>query len=230
MKIKKILNISPRDLVPIFFWFLALIVLVSLLFLIPWFSDFFAKDCGANKLGDYERFYYYLSLIFTGLIIAVALFQLNALNKTIKSARSNLKAEFLLDIDNRWGNAESLKARSIIHGFYVNSEKEFGKTTNENRTLIIDAVAHKILNLRFSSEGNDPEDFICLKNYLDLMETIGYLYFKRHVTKEDLYELCGHSLKFNYEVFRLYIKDKRSRHVNDNFYSLFAKLYDDINA
>jgi hypothetical protein len=79
--------------------------------------------------------------------------------------------------------------------------------------------------LRFSSENKDPKKFIILLNYLDFMETIGYLSKSEYVSINDLNELCGFTIKFNYEIFRLYIEDKRRRHNKKEFYSSFTELY-----
>jgi hypothetical protein len=58
--------------------------------------------------------------------------------------------------------------------------------------------------------------FIYLLNYLEFMESLGFLY--KNEAPERIAELeafCGHTLVFNYGVFYSYIKYKNRKHSND---------------
>ena len=176
---------------------------------------------GTNEnINEEYRFLYYLcALAFSAILIIIAFYQLGGV-------RNNIKAEFLLGIDNRWGGKESLDARKIIHALIVDAEVQFGVMNNDNRDKITNNVGQRILELRTSSDSKDIDNFTILLTYLDLMETVGYLFKKEYVNLGDLNELCGHSLRFNYELFKKYIDDRSDRH--GEFYECFKYTYNEI--
>lgn len=141
------------------------------------------------------------------------------------------EGSFLLHIDEIWRSSESIRARVIIHDLYLqarekNKEPLEGLSPECQDKLIQCWVGKKIDEL-----GSDPErkeDFIHLLNFLDFMETIGYLSVKDYVTSNELDALCGESLVFSYNIFKYYIDRKRSRHNNDGFYENFDKLYNKL--
>ena len=203
-------------------WALVIGIVLTALFLIPHCLGFFGQEStakGGAIIVEYQVFYYYLSLAFTLLLISIAYIQL-------KGVKKNIRAKFLLEIDWRWGNRENLEARKIIHKMLRDAEIRHGKLSDETREKITSDIGEQILALRESHKEFDCEQFIYLLNFIDFMETIGYLHKSEYVDLKDLEELCGHSLKFNYEIFKKYIDNRNERH--GNFYEYFTELYEMI--
>lgn len=141
------------------------------------------------------------------------------------------QTNILLQIDERWGNPEIIKARIIIHEIYLQVKKnnrnllvELGRHCRDSS--IQNSIGEKIIEL--SNTKKKEVDFIYLLNFLDFMETIGYIESIGQITVDELEALCGESLMFNYKIFKPYIQDKRSRHQNDEFYENFDKLYEKL--
>lgn len=211
---------------PICLPLLVILLFVSAVFFyIPYKFEFEGSEAFRN---EYLSIYYCLSLAFTALLISIAWIQLEKFSKTIISQNDTTKGQFLLKIDWRWSNAESVEAREIIHELYLEGEAKFSNHMSD-KARVIDYVAGRIVQLRDSKNKKDIRKFIILLNFLDFMETVGYFYYKKYVGIDDLLELCGCSLDFNYQIFRFYIKDKRTRNQNKEFYKYFAALYDVLN-
>lgn len=211
---------SLLSLVPYLIIFL---IFISLAFVVPYYFGFYGEDDAGNKaqIVQYQTFYYCLSLVFTMVLIAVAYIQL-------KGVRKRMESDFLLEIDRRWGNAESLKARTIIHKMIVKSEETHGMTNSQNFVLIMHDVQGGIIDLRKGKDDKSQEEFMIVLNFLEFMETIGYLAYSDCVSEEALDKLCGHSISFNYMVFKLYIESKSKRHEQNDFYKHFKALHENL--
>lgn len=134
----------------------------------------------------------------------------------------------LLHIDGRWGSSQSIKARAIIHELYLQAEKDNEKLSETLSPQCRDSAIQHCIGKKIIELGNrkkEEEKFIHLLNFLDFMETIGYMEDKGHVTSEELDALCGEALLFNYYIFQPYIMHKRIKHNNPEFYENFEKLY-----
>jgi hypothetical protein len=135
----------------------------------------------------------------------------------------NIKGEFLLRIDEQWGSNEAIKARTIIHKIYIETQRDPKDSPLEHHSLI----GREIIKL--SCDLDHAEAFIYVLNFLDFMDTIGFLYIKEFVNADDLNALCGEALVFNYEIYQHYIIHKRDKHGNPKFYKNFEKLYKKLN-
>lgn len=142
------------------------------------------------------------------------------------------EGDFLLHIDARWGSPESIKARAIIHELYLQVQNDdsllIGLSLTDRDSAIQENIGKKIIELR----GLDykAEEFIYLLNFLDFMETIGYIENKGYITHQGLDALCGEALIFNYKIFQEYIEIKRLRHDDPGFYKNFERLFNKLNA
>jgi hypothetical protein len=117
-----------------------------LVFLVPKYFDFYSIDRHKTPIAEYQSFYYLLSLAFTTLVAAVALLQLSSLKR-------NSRANFLLNIDERWGNKENIAARELIHCMYLEAEKKHLPSNNKNLTLIIDDIGRFQDSCRVKQNG-----------------------------------------------------------------------------
>ncbi len=107
-----------------------------------------------------------------------------------------VKMSFFLRIDERWSSPEILKARKIIH--------ELSLRHNGS----VEEIGKEILGK--AKNPYEIEEFVLIRNFLDFMETIGFLYCNnkdKAINACSLYELCGESLIFNFKIFKKYIDD-----------------------
>lgn len=149
----------------------------------------------------------------------------------LREIHNQSEAHFLLRIDERWGNNESIKARSVIHKLYHEISERHKSGLEDipftERDVFIQAkLGSEIILL--SKNITLTDDFIYLLNFLDFMESIAFLVEEKHVSARKLNILCGESIIFNYIIFQPYIQQRRVRHGNKNFYKCFENLYKEM--
>jgi hypothetical protein len=168
-----------------------------------WSLDFYKNAAGYGSIFSYF-------LIIIGLCVARD--QLTNMTKVNKS-------KFLLSIDDRWGQEETVRARTIIHRFYIQYK---------NKSNIVEQckeIGNRIKYLSVSTSKNDQEEFIIILNFLDFLETVGYFTNRKMLDFEDVDSLCGESIEFFFKCFNPYIIHKRNKHNNQKFYIYFEELY-----
>jgi len=141
----------------------------------------------------------------------------------IENIHKDNEAEFLLRIDERWGNKEIMMARMTIHKLYlyeINNIKR--ELTRSNKVVVRENIGEKI-RLMWKNPKQINE-FIHLLHFMDFMETIGYLEKEGHITKEKIDTLCGDSLRFNYKIFANLISNMRDEYEIKELYENFEKL------
>lgn len=177
-----------------------------------------------NKtLTDEFTFLYYV--LITTITAIIALFSY----KQFQHFNENLKADYLLKIDARWGSKEIIKARAIIHHLYLISKRKLNISSEpEKNELLRKEIGNELIRLAESTNGNEPQEFLYILNFLDFMEITGYLYSNGQLSKKDLIELFGDSVQFNYEVLKPYIEHRRDVHHNKAFSKEFERLYDSL--
>ncbi|MCL9685835.1 DUF4760 domain-containing protein [Legionella maioricensis] len=198
-----------------FIYFLLISILLSLLF---WFLpsfQFFIFPSG-DKPSEHNFLYYIISLAITFIIVLIAY---TKSKEALKQSRTN----YLLKIDERFCSHEIIKAREIIHEHYLAIQQE-------NKEIEIDALKHELGKkiIVISRDVNSKEEYIYLLNFLDFLETIGYLYVQKAVTIPELNELLGNSIVYFYEIFHPYIKHRRNSKADQKFYSQFEQLYKSV--
>lgn len=169
--------------------------------------------------------FYFISGFATAVLAIIAYSQLSGISK-------NAKAEFLLRVDERWGEKEILDARTIIHKMYLPYKKE-GKDVRKLSedclyNFITENLSESIIKMSESAELH--ENFLKLLNYLDFMETIGFLRKNGYIEVEEIKSLCGNSICFNYRIFTGYIEERRKKHErkNKDLYKNFEDLAKEI--
>jgi hypothetical protein len=171
----------------------------------------------SKPIADELTFLYYVLITTITAIIAFFTYkQFNHLNE-------NMKVDYLLKIDERWGSAEIIRARMVIHGLYTRS-KQIAENQQSNQSQRQE-IGNAIIRLSLSEAGHETEEFIYILNFLDFMETIGYFHSTGQLSEKDLVELFGDSIKFNFEVLKPYIDYRRKHHNNAAFSKEFEKLY-----
>lgn len=204
-------------------WAQIIIVLVVLCIVWTFFSSVFPEHIIGPLQDDLNKkpksltisfIYYFFAIYLSGLLTWIAYSNFSRLNKEIK-------AKFLLEIDKRWGETQIIEAREVIHQFYLDARK-----ITQGKECQIEIISNGILALSRSEEEKHIKQYVRILNFLDFMETVGYLYSTEDVTFEQLNELCGNTLKFNFLVFKALIKRKRSDHKDRTLYENFEKLYE----
>lgn len=149
-------------------------------------------------------------IILTVFIFCAGWIQLKDLNKTSKG-------DFLFRIDERYGQSEIIKARKIIHEYYCLTQFE-----DIDPTIHVQKIAQLVYDTKLHIEKAD--NFICLLNFLDFLETIAYFTNQGFISIRDIDELTGCSLKYYYCIFQKLIISRRIKYNSDNFYCELEKL------
>jgi hypothetical protein len=192
---------------------LSIIVIVALFFIFYNYSDLNDKE----KLLEVHLPYYILALIVSIALVLIAYFK-------SKEAIKQSKTNYLLKLDERWGSREIIRAREVIHRLYLKAKGANKKYSNEK---IKGVVANSIMNLHEDKEH--IADFISLLNFLDFLETIGYMHSEQAIKTEEVKELMGNSLVYFFDIFKIYI-DYRRKEKDPSFYCYIEKLYLEISV
>ncbi len=137
-----------------------------------------------------------------------------------QEALEQSKTNHLLRIDERWASPEIIRAREVIHDIYLRA-KHLNPHLSDNEQ-IKSVIALGIMKLH--DNETQSGEFISLLNFLDFLETIGYLHSKKAVTTEDVSELLGNSIIYFYDIFSIYISYRR-KSKDQGFYINFERLY-----
>ncbi|HAT2147266.1 DUF4760 domain-containing protein [Legionella pneumophila] len=207
--------IVSGDMLKGIMYFLLFAILLSLFF---WFLPAlkFFNFPEPAKPSEHTFIYYIISLAITFIIVYIAY---TKSKEAIKQSRTN----YLLKIDERFCSPEIIKAREIIHEYYLNIKQK-------NNEIEIDTLKQELGKkvIVISRDINFKSDYIYLLNFLDFLETIGYLYVRNAVTIPELNELLGNSIVYFYEIFQPYIKHRRDSKGDQKFYSQFEQLYKSV--
>ncbi len=194
------------------------ILLPSIIFilpLVPWFNK--------TTYDEYNAIYYYLLSVGTLFLGLIAYIQLSNINES-------LEIDYLLKINQQLRRKEIIKARTIIHELYLMAQNELQAQginiqNKEWKSKLHKKIGYKIKKL---STSNEKQKFLYLLNFLDFMETVGYLYTNNHLTLDNLDKLFGASLIFNFKIYKSYILHRQRKHKIGDFYKEFKKLYYDL--
>lgn len=204
------------------YWIAFLVMILVLgLFFVPYFyfhlEQLSSKD--PRSIDEYTLLYYVFAS-FAALIAAIIAYtQLKKINKS-------LNADYLIRIDERWRSSEIIKARAIIHHLYLDVSSILAEQGISEEYAIQERIGNEIKKM--STEKDKVKKFICVLNFLDFMETVGYLFTQGYLPKESLNELFGASIGFNYNIFKPYIICRREKHKIQGFYKEFQSLYEAI--
>lgn len=143
-------------------------------------------------------------VILTLIIFCAGWIQFKDLNKTSKG-------DFLLRIDEKYGQPENIKARTIIHKYYCLTKDEYSDVTTHVRKM---SVMVKQTKYKFE----EAENFVYLLNFLDFLETISYFANHDYISEKEVNELIGCSLKYYFCVFDDLIKERRLKYKSNNYY------------
>lgn len=158
--------------------------------------------------------YYVLTVSLSAVLI---LFAYIKAREAIKQSRTN----YLLRVDERWSSPEIIKAREVIHELYL-SAKELNPDLKEDNEQIKPIIALGIMKLH--DNHRETQKFVSLLNFLDFLETIGYLHSQKSITTEEVSDLLGNSIVYFYDIFSIYIAYRRKTK-DVGFYLNFEKLY-----
>lgn len=161
-----------------------------------------------------ESFHDASLIILTFVIACVAWIQLHGIIKTGR-------ADFLLQIDKRYGDPAIIRARKIIHLIYR-------KLKNENSNLTepqyCELLAQEINSLAEGKTRKDDIDYVYLLNFLDFLETISLFANNGHISVDDINDLMNQSLGFFFTIYEIRIRERRRKYKDDSFYQEFECL------
>lgn len=183
---------------------------------------FFSNNYRDNGL---DIAFYFMSGVGTTLIAGIAFRELGKVEEQNQSQIKQNQSRFLMEIDERWGSGEILRARIIIHNLYRDISD---LNANNNLDIICPEIGERIILLSISPKEKERRNFVYILNFLDFMESIGHLETHGYIETQQLNILCGESLQFNYKIFQPYIEHKRRKHNIKTFYQNFEKLYDNL--
>lgn len=156
-------------------------------------------------------------VFFTAIIAHTAHSQMKKLTETSS-------AEFLLNLDNRWGSDEILKGREIIHKLHCKT-KFPNCSAKHNQNKHIDRISDEIMKIK--NDVSQYKDGVLLLNLLEFLETIAYFANRGRITSEDVDDLLGSSIEYYYLVFEKWIIERRDNY-NPNFFGELIKLIKNI--
>lgn len=159
-------------------------------------------------------------IILTIALIYVGWKQLENLNQTTS-------ADFLLRIDNRYSNLEIIKARIIIQQLYRKTTLP-GQEYSESE--VTKKIADEIKLIGRESSNESCEKFIYLLNLLDFLETIAYFSNRNFVGATEIDDLLGHTILFNYKIFKYWIRYRRKKYKKNDYYSELQELVEKIDS
>lgn len=163
---------------------------------------------------DTEEVHYFIFLATLALAL-IAYYEFNRSNELTAN-------KFLLFISNRWSSKEIIKARQILHEFFICSYRDDqGKPKCEYNVALF-SVSEKVLQMS-RMKGKEGENFIYLLNLLDYLETLSYFCDRKELDLHDVQNTCGNNIIFFYESFKLYIEQRQSH--DKNFFTHFTSLY-----
>jgi hypothetical protein len=224
MDIKKIKNIISRhDCIKPIFW--TIILILSLLALVPFFSWLVKEDCT-------EIFSDLAIPILTLLIAYIAWIQL-------KGIYNNSKTDMLIRINQLLRDDNISKAMKILREIRFGIENEFIQNDPNKITLseirkkcrqgIIEKIGLEIKNRSDNTEKEIQLENVDLVNFLNTIEVVCYLCQKNYISSEDIEELFNHELSYYFEIFKPYIDRLRGeRPSGETIYCEVEKLYEKI--
>ncbi|MBX9585709.1 MAG: hypothetical protein K2X50_00480 [Gammaproteobacteria bacterium] len=139
--------------------------------------------------------------------------------RQIYNANKISKNDFIMRIDQQYSSLQSIKARAIIHKIY----REIGPDSI-SRQYRITETARKVALMRTSTKKYEMRDFIYLMNFLECLETISFFANNNAIGQDDLKLLSGPSIKFYYQVFKLFITERRTETDNNSYYVELEKF------
>lgn len=198
---------------PIVFCFLITVFIIFLFYLI----ERKIYEGNADQADEAALVNYILVFSISLALVIIAYIKIDEANR---QARLN----YLLRVDDRWASSEIILAREVIHLLYLDTYKipPENKTCKERRFIIGQGI--KCLNFN----RDKVKEFISLLNFLDFLETIGYIYFAKGITLIEIRELLGNSIVFYYEIFEDFIEFRRTETNDKKFYEHFERLYKEV--
>ncbi|MGQ3890944.1 DUF4760 domain-containing protein [Legionella sp. CNM-4043-24] len=190
----------------------SILILTLVIFIVVYHILHLADEYKQNL--EIDLAYYILTVTLSTILILLASIKSQ---EAIKQSRTN----YLLRIDERWSSPEIIRAREVIHELYLDA-KELNPQFKENNEQIKAIISFGIMKLH--DDKRKTEKFISLLNFLDFLETIGYLHSQDSISTEEVSDLLGNSIVYFYDIFSIYIAYRR-KSKDIGFYLNFEKLY-----
>ena len=151
----------------------------------------------------------------TGLTISVIIFLVFSFSTYFINSdpKTNFETYFIyyvgaLRIDERWSSTEIIKAREVLHEFYLSAKEVNLQLTQHDLNFVI---GQQILLISKINKPSEISKFISLLNFLDFLETIGYIYYTGSLEAKDIQELSGNSIMYFYKIFEAYVLYRREK-------------------
>lgn len=205
---------NHKNVLSALFWMLFFTIIFLLV--VDHYLNFINEKLNGNPadIRHIEAIHHASLIILTFILACIAWIQLGGINKTGQG-------DFLLRIDERFGNTEIIKAREIIHFIYAESKKEDKKTEEQH----CEFIANYINDLGENYNDIDKmKQYICLLNFLDFLETVSLFGNEGYISIELVNDLMNQSLIFFFTIFKKRIDERRWKYKDPSFYIQFEKL------
>jgi len=191
---------------------IATLYLIAIAIIFYWCYGWLTAD-PKDHLTEVSIVYFILAIFISTLILIAAY---SKANQAIQNSRTN----YLLRIDERWSSKEIIQAREVIHEIYLKVKQTYSEDTDEK--IIRKCISDNICAL--SKNQSQINGFIRLLNFLDFLETIGYLYSIKAVSINEVNELLGNSIIYFFDIYKGYIRYRRAKCRDNKFYEHFEIL------
>ncbi|MGN6670954.1 MAG: hypothetical protein ACTHJ4_05385 [Candidatus Nucleicultricaceae bacterium] len=168
-----------------------------------------------DRTGNENEIYAWIYYITAGATVAlgiIAYVQLSSVNK-------ELEANFFLDLEKLWMLERHAQARFII------SELRRGK---EDKKISACEFIAKLTQLKDSYLIEDRKKYQMIKDFLNLLEVMGYYYAKKYVSADQFKMLCGDVLKYYESIFNKYVIAQLDEDSTEDSLEYFRALVEEI--
>ena len=121
---------------------------------------------------------------------------------------------------------EIIEARAIVNKEWIKAQLKVDKDENEQNK--IKAQMEIIVPTLFNYKYIDPEGFIKLLTFLELLEDVAFHFEKRDVNDEELTDFIGGSFVYYFCVFSEIVLERRKKYEDPSYFKYLVKAIDNI--
>ncbi len=164
-------------------------------------------------------FFNILTITLSVIFLYMAFYKLQDILDQSKINNTRQKLNYLLQVDERWTSSEIIQAREVIHKLYLQASSDKHNSDEKIQAIIGASI------LKMENNPKEIREFILLLNFMDFLETIGFLWYTESISINEINELLGNSIKYFYKIFEKYIHHRREKDIL--FYKRFSELYEE---
>lgn len=172
------------------------------------------SEPGKNS-GNENEIYAWIYYVTAGATVALSIIAYTQL----KLVNNELEANFFLDLEKLWMLESHAQARFIISELRrTNKEEEINSTDFSNN----------LLRLKDSYLIEERKKYQMIKDFLNLLEVMGYYYAMKYVSANQFKMLCGDVLKHYESIFNKYVIAQLDEDSTEASLEYFRALVEEI--